>query len=670
MMNQENPLLDYRKLEIEVRSRAKQVKLEYIEKVPQAKWLRLDLDGAVLLTPAEFSYLPQSSREFFLDGNASSYRNDRVAMRGERTVLLDGYYPGGPKGEMRADYFLETAQRYQKAVPEVLTELSDDKEEQWKAKLAVWDNLINLSVAQFHALKAITLLENHSPEDRSLITNDSQQLMSDMFEGYFSALCGRPITPLAVLCSNDILGMIDLVASHKEEFKKWGEYDLFRTDREVVSAQAFMAAYSWIRDGLLDNTEVVISPLIGSVDVIESLRFIANFKDEFDLPNYKPPKKYIYILSKVAPIGKSSRSMQEREGVILLYHSQSSDIQALPRNATVIFVDETISTGASIRELKAFVSQHNELEEKRTLAASLGTRWAINDTAPAQELGTLKAVGFSPTMRVFRGKYMGVETLLSRYRVRQRLDVSRRVENTNQILDALRSADYWKSIDGVGFDMFGTLIDDESYDRETRRHEIHTKFLEKIHRWIPHITESQFYEVYSSVRTELEMLAERGRGRHAEFADLDLWCSVLSRLGLSDVKEKTRDLLMIELDHEIRKYSIVPGMLQVVREAVSIFGSNHVGVFSNYRLHGEIVRQLLDNYGFIGEEKGMLKPDNVFTSADLGVRKPDATTLLYLSERLGILAKRLMFIGDSKEDMLVALRTKSIGVQLTRKKKF
>lgn len=55
MLNQENPFLDYRKLEIEVRGRAKQVKLEYTARVPQAKWLRLDLDGAVLLTPAEFS---------------------------------------------------------------------------------------------------------------------------------------------------------------------------------------------------------------------------------------------------------------------------------------------------------------------------------------------------------------------------------------------------------------------------------------------------------------------------------------------------------------------------------------------------------------------------------------------------------------------------------------
>lgn len=119
MINPENTLLNYCKVGADVRARAKQVKLEYLARIPQASWLRLDMDGAVLLTPAEFSKLPQLSREFFLDGNMSCYRNDRVAMRGKHTILLDGYYSGGPTGEMRVDYFLETAQRYQKAVPEV-----------------------------------------------------------------------------------------------------------------------------------------------------------------------------------------------------------------------------------------------------------------------------------------------------------------------------------------------------------------------------------------------------------------------------------------------------------------------------------------------------------------------------------------------------------------------
>lgn len=174
MGDPENTLLDYRKIEANVRVRVKLAKSEYLTKIPQANWLRLDLDGAILLTPAEFSQLPLSSREFFLDGNASCYKNDRVALRGEYTILLDGYYSGGPRGDMRADYFLNVAQRYQKAIPEVLKELSDNTREQWKAKLAVWDNLTHLSIAQFHALKTITLLHNHPSEQRQTITDTSQ----------------------------------------------------------------------------------------------------------------------------------------------------------------------------------------------------------------------------------------------------------------------------------------------------------------------------------------------------------------------------------------------------------------------------------------------------------------------------------------------------------------
>lgn len=47
MMNPENTLSDYHKIDAEVRARARQVKLAYRARVPQASWLRLDLDGAV-----------------------------------------------------------------------------------------------------------------------------------------------------------------------------------------------------------------------------------------------------------------------------------------------------------------------------------------------------------------------------------------------------------------------------------------------------------------------------------------------------------------------------------------------------------------------------------------------------------------------------------------------
>lgn len=275
----------------------------------------------------------------------------------------------------------------------------------------------------------------------------------------------------------------------------------------------------------------------------------------------------------------------------------------------------------------------------------------------------LKAVGISPTMRTFLGRFQGIETLLSRYRVRQRLDVSRRVEDADQIIDTLRKAAYWRSVDGVGLDLFGTLIGYNSYDREGRRGELHAKFLEKIREWNPKINESQFQEVYWNTRVQLEMLIQESEGVYGEFQDQDLWSRLVSIFGISDCEEKARILLSIELNHELQKYSVIPGMLQVAREAITLFGAEHVGVFSNSRLSSENVYQLLGNYGFIGK-KGMLRSDKIFTSSDLGVRKPDARTLQYLAEKLGVLTRRLMFIGDSREDMLAASRTKSIGVQL------
>lgn len=133
-------LTAYQRVEKNARNRAKEIQKMYLESVPQAKWLRLDVNGAVLMTPEEFSMLQSNVREFFSLGNMSHYKDDRVALRGENVILLDGHYSGGVSGNLRSERFLSVAEQCSRSIPALLAQLSDQNKEQWKAKIALSRN--------------------------------------------------------------------------------------------------------------------------------------------------------------------------------------------------------------------------------------------------------------------------------------------------------------------------------------------------------------------------------------------------------------------------------------------------------------------------------------------------------------------------------------------------
>ena len=239
MALENNSRLAYKRVEQNARDRADETREKYLESVPQAEWLRLDVNGTVLMTPEEFSVLPGQVRGFFTDGNMSHYKKDRVGLRGENIILLDGHYSGGVASNLRCDRFLSVAQQYLDSVPMLLPQLSDQNKEQRKAKLAIWENLSSLSVAQFHALKALSLLENDSTIEETRAKRD----MSHMFEGYFNTVLGISTDHYIDQTSDSLKSIIDSVSSQHELFIRHGPYDLFRTEREASGAYALMGAF-------------------------------------------------------------------------------------------------------------------------------------------------------------------------------------------------------------------------------------------------------------------------------------------------------------------------------------------------------------------------------------------------------------------------------------------
>jgi FMN phosphatase YigB (HAD superfamily) len=194
---------------------------------------------------------------------------------------------------------------------------------------------------------------------------------------------------------------------------------------------------------------------------------------------------------------------------------------------------------------------------------------------------------------------------------------------------------------------------------------LYNLWISKIQKWSPKITFDEFVFTYKNARELIEKNAQKNRGEFAEFRDDELWMEILTRLNIAHPKEKTPDMLEVELEYERQIRQPVPEMVKVVKEAIALYGEKSVGVFSNSRMPKEHVVELLKAHGFVGIE-GMLKEENILVSSDLGVKKPDSKTIENLSSVISVPPREIIFIGDDAVDVNATGRSQAIGVQLIR----
>ncbi len=650
-------LLPYKEIEKQARLRASEVQTLYQERVPQAKWLRLETNGAVLFTPGELSRLPMKARQFFLAGNSAQYKTDRIALRSTDLILLDGNYSGGVGGAKRFESFLNLATEFGE-IPELLTLLSDKKKEEWKAKLALWDNLIGLGTAQFYALTALSLLEKKTfPE-----VAKAELILRKLYEGYFLTLLGQSTDHLVNLVRSDLRRMKQLVEPYHQAWVKYADLDLFRTDHECPAAQALGTAYWWVAHGKLAGYDVAIAPLLGGIDTSEAVQFIERHRQEFGFAAELFPRDYVYLLPKVTPIGGASRSMRERGVVVSLYDQQRERIAKFDRDSRAVIIDDTLATGASPKNLRKFLQANSKIQQVDQRLHYVGTRWAVNDVASPEEMAASYGLAILPQTRKFLGKHRQEETLEPRIRTRDSLNASRRTQDGFEIAQRLAEAKDSGRAMGVGFDVFGTLIGAPNFDSKRRKEVLFKVWLERLKTWQPGISEARLRSTYLKVREKLVLSAKEKNGELAEFSDHELWSEILKSLGVGQDGQRAKEMLFDEVVYEMATHQVLPGMIEAVQTAVQLFGSSAVGVFSNSRLPREEMIALLRHFGFVGP--GRLDEKNILVSSALGRQKPDTKTMNSLAEKLGVPVRQLIFIGDGWVDIRAAGRTKAIGWQV------
>ena len=452
-----------------------------------------------------------------------------------------------------------------------------------------------MSVAQFHALKALLLLEKNTDIDIDRAEND----MSQVFEAYFNTLLGKPCDASSANAMRGVESMIENVLGNKDAFVKHGLYDLFRTERETSGATAMLGAYTWANDGKLREIDTAVGLLLGGIDGIEAIRYLDNHKTEMGFSNEQFPTMYKYAMLRVKPIGQTARVMGKRQESISLLDAQEEMFWSIPSGARVAIVDDVIATASNIRDLETALQAHG-FSSIQLLVNQVGTRWAVHDLTTPEVLDSVHAVAVSPTTRVFQKKHRGIEKTLQRLSSRQSLDAIRKCSPGPTLTDFLQKAKTDGAARGVGFDVFGTLIEDVTYDRKKRKQALHNLWISKIQQWSPEITFDELVSTYNNARERIEDSAQKNRGEFAEFRDDELWLEILTKLNVAHPDRKVPDMLGVEFEYEKQARQAVPEMVQAVKEAIALYGENSVGVFSNSRMPKEYVVELLKSHGFVG----------------------------------------------------------------------
>jgi FMN phosphatase YigB (HAD superfamily) len=138
-------------------------------------------------------------------------------------------------------------------------------------------------------------------------------------------------------------------------------------------------------------------------------------------------------------------------------------------------------------------------------------------------------------------------------------------------------------------------------------------------------------------------------------------------LGLDDLDDFVSAIQKAWLSFDLRNIKPIPGMLELVAESVSLFGRDHVGVYSNHSFSEEHLITILEQSGYL--RAGMLDRKNVFLSSvfgrekhGVGLRKPNSIAFNEFSKQLLLNPMHVAFVGDNKNDSLFAVNSGGIGV--------
>jgi putative hydrolase of the HAD superfamily len=187
------------------------------------------------------------------------------------------------------------------------------------------------------------------------------------------------------------------------------------------------------------------------------------------------------------------------------------------------------------------------------------------------------------------------------------------------------------AVQGIGFDLFGTLVLQERFSFE--------QCIDALHHCLSTsglpLEKGRFVQVYREInRGFMEQAATDGRETHNR-----LWVAgALQALGHAVDPEDACVVQAVEAYFEpfIRSCQLIPGTYEMLE---SLVGQYRLALVSNFT-HPPALEQILASVG--------IAPffEEILISGRLGFRKPHPAVFAELARRLGLNPADIMFVGD------------------------
>lgn len=651
------------------------------------------LDGSPIVSQDSLHSLPPPLKLFFVHdriflppvfhGSLSGESPDapfiirgvgnKVALRGIKFYGADGKYQWGPD-ELHALSFLKDNLIDDHEIMDELMKMHIHTRDEYLIKVAAWDYVRNDLSAAYYLKRSQHALAPTADDGKHI------ELLEAALEaantGYFDTLILQESHVDGIKLKNDldkISGFMDKLTLFVNEHS---DLDIVRAHRELGNPQALLFAFHLMYEtNAVAESDVIIAPLYGAVDIGEALKYLMKYGDTaYEIVSGHPPtrkavkKPILYLHHK---IGHRGKPRSETEGVLkslatrlmILDATDDSLKNQITQAKSILCVDDSVGTFGSRDELFRWIHGNFGNDKKmQWVSAHAGIRWAKAQNASPAQIGEAETIVLTPVTARFKkptyayGSAYMPDKLIADMAIR----TERTIIAIPELIPVLNKLKKYGVLDGIGYDLYETLVK-RTVSRKERRSALHAAsakaFFDKGFTISP-----DEYGLFSRPiwLEEIDRHAKNNQEIDFHATVGKMVKGVIERKGfimtIDEADAIANEICQKELEYELAVTVPDKGVL----ETLEYFAKTGIpqGVYSNTPYPKLWMDKIMVSTGL----SDYIGPQQSLFSSDTGIIKPAPETMHLLAGKLDIAPSKMAFVGNSKADIGAAMRGRAIPV--------
>ncbi|QQS38848.1 HAD family hydrolase [Candidatus Woesebacteria bacterium] len=648
------------------------------------------IDGSPIIDKKSFAELPDWLRKYFLSErimpvvdreiwlNNSSESSDLhtregaerfVALRGPKFYNFDGKFEWGPNG-IHALSMLRNNLTEDGDILVFLDDFKPSNVSEWLAKLASLFYIINDVVVAYYLIACKSALTN------SVQNDDYNKLLNMLYKEYFDLFLLLDITKTNLDQKNiqyRLESLIKDLLTTVETVENYPELDLIRSHREAASPISLLfALHVFFKTRRLEDVDLVLAPLYGGIDVAMALRYV--FQNREYLAKYLGQSRVhvhcdnieiINVLTRIVkmrPLRRSEIADLKSENNAIDIEPNEQLVNKINNANKIMLMDDSVGKFETYDKFRKWLKKHlTKNVDLDFVAVYANIKWAKDNNIRYEKFLTLEALAVSPVSDSFLGKDSKYK-LNGPYIPEKIINLSlmqceRTFINFNELQEYLVNLHDHKIIEGVGFDLYETLVERPGLNKNLRSNSIHNTH-KKV---FEYFQLGNKYNLFSSGLKEL--WGKEKKAKEIAYQEIDYIMIIEEVVRKAGVEKNVapklaRMLLDKEMQMEINFTKPRKGLIKMLKNLKK--KRIQIAIFTNTHYSKEFVMRIIDKCN-IGN---IINSNNVLVSSEENVKKPSEQAVLRLVNKLGIIPQQFAFVGNNEVDWVAAYKAKAVPVRL------